>query len=168
MRFFLIEPEPVPAGDDVGTEYDHSGLYPHPTRLGFEFDGWLGGRLLEGAWTYIVTRSVGERLRTAQLSGFEIKAVSVAMSAEGQEMYPDLVLPEFEWLDVGGTVGADDFGVDSSRLLVAWRSRSAYSGNPGGSMRKTPLVLKNVSQSSPNFLEGLFLQSSTWPTYCGV
>ncbi|MEV6105857.1 hypothetical protein AB0M28_14235 [Streptomyces sp. NPDC051940] len=86
--------------------------------LVYEFDGWLGGCIVEGAWTYIATNRVANRLAGQSLTGCVVRDVEVLKSEEFEERHPNVTLPEFVWLDVNGEAGVDDFGSDQSRMLV--------------------------------------------------
>ncbi|MBA4017919.1 MAG: hypothetical protein C0483_12145 [Pirellula sp.] len=123
MVWSVLEPE-VAGGWGERTVADTSIHPPRVTVLHYKFDGWLGDELLESFPCYIVTSQLGRALTAAGLNGFRLAVVEVTASEQFAEMYPDVHLPAFEWLQVVGVAGVDDFGVSADhQLVVSERAR---------------------------------------------
>jgi hypothetical protein len=119
MPYFVLEPE-VAGGWGEHTVADRSSHPPKVTHLHYEFQGWLGDELLESFPCFIVTQRLANRLRSSQLSGFSLSEAEVSASDKFMERHPGQELPSFEWLQVLGTPGVDDFALSvGARLVVS-------------------------------------------------
>jgi len=116
--YMLLQPE-VAGGLGERTVMDTTLTPPRVKRLHYEFEGWLGDDLLESYPVFVLTRVMGERLRKAGLRGFTLREVDVSRSEVFEELHPQRELPAFEWLDVDGSPGGDDLGLDPQARLVA-------------------------------------------------
>ena len=129
MSYFFIEPE-VAGGLGHHTILDSSTHPPKIEKLHYTFDGWLGDVLLESFPCYIVTKSVGNKMLQADLTGFSFDKVETSASDEFAEFYPARVLPEFFWLKVTGKAEFDDFGVaEDLRLVISSRALELFQAN---------------------------------------
>lgn len=118
MIFKSLSPE-VAGGWGPNTEFTRTpGVGVTVQKLHYMFDGWLGDALLESISCYIVLRVLGNRLLSCKFSGFELKPVETSVSEEFRDLYADLELPDFVWLDITGRAGIDDFGMSKEGLLV--------------------------------------------------
>jgi hypothetical protein len=117
MRFFYIEPE-VAGGFGKNSLLDHSFKPPRVARLHCAFDGWMGDALVETFPCLIATNEAVSALKTAGLRGVEYAEVEVSTSELFRHLYPNLGLPDFEWLQVIGTAGENDFGIAPDRRFV--------------------------------------------------
>ncbi|MER8446107.1 hypothetical protein NKH52_23220 [Mesorhizobium sp. M1066] len=101
---------------------DRSVHPPLVTRLHYEFDGWLGDRMVASFPCYLVTEDVAEKILKSEFSGVTFDKVEVTTSELFEEMQPDQKLPPFVWLKVNGDAGRDDFGIAKDlRLVVSER-----------------------------------------------
>ena len=122
MTFYRLQPE-VAGGWGPNTRFTRTPGRPVVVhRLHYVFDGWLGDELLESGSCFIVTRRLAQLLTDCRLSGFELRPVEISQSELFDELYPDRLLPAFEWLQVTGESGVDDFGVDEGYGLVVSKS----------------------------------------------
>ncbi|MCA3078639.1 MAG: hypothetical protein ING71_07625 [Rhodocyclaceae bacterium] len=117
MAFFILEPE-VAGGFGPETVLDRSVHPPRPTVFNYEFDGWLGDPLVETVANFVVTLSLRKNLEVARASGIAFGDVKISKSGEFEDLYPDTELPEFSWMQVSGSPGFDDFGLNSDHRLV--------------------------------------------------
>jgi hypothetical protein len=116
MSFFVLEPE-VAGGFGQRTLLQSNTHPPIVTYLHFELQGWLGDELLEVFPCYVVTESLGKRLREARLTGFEFASIEVTQSPEADDLLPG-TLPVFVWLKINGRAGIDSFGISIDNKLV--------------------------------------------------
>jgi hypothetical protein len=117
VTFFRVEPE-VAGRLGPKTIIDRRDHPPRVDKLHYVFEGWLGDELLESFPCFVVTADAAARLEAARLAGFELRPVEIGTSESFDELHPDRTLPDFRWLDVGGTARRDDFGVDDDGMLV--------------------------------------------------
>jgi hypothetical protein len=115
--YFKIEPE-VAGGLGERTRMDVSTHPPKVFHLHYEFDGWSGDGILESFPCFIVTATKADQLESMDASGFQLRDVEISKSPTFEELFPNLDLPDFRWLDVSGTPGKDDFGIDADGVLV--------------------------------------------------
>lgn len=125
MDWFTLEPE-VAGGWGEGTVANTTTHPPVVSVLHYCFDDWFGDELVESFPCFIVSRRVARALLTARLTGFGLARVHQSTSATFEELHPGRILPEFEWLQVAGAAGVDDFGLSSDhRLVVSARALAA-------------------------------------------
>ena len=117
MKYYYLEPE-VAGGFGKNTIMDTNVHPPIVSKLNYEFDGWLGDELLEAFPIYIATSHLADLISQKALTGFTIGDVEVSRSGEFQDLYPNRELPNFVWLQIGGQVGKDDFGITEEHKLV--------------------------------------------------
>ena len=117
MRFFIIEPE-VAGGFGPDTVLDFSVHPPRPIKFNYQFDGWLGDPLVEAVASFIVTVSLKDLLEKNFVSGIKFGDVDITKSGEFEDLCPDMVLPDFCWMQIYGTPGSDDFGLSAQHRLV--------------------------------------------------
>ncbi len=117
MKHFILEPE-VAGGIGKNTVLDRSVHPPVPIRFNYEFSGWLGDSLLETVASFIVTKSLGEQIKSSGLTGANFGEVEISKGGQFEDLYPNTELPEFVWLQIKGVAGVDDFGLSSKHLLV--------------------------------------------------
>jgi uncharacterized repeat protein (TIGR02543 family) len=93
------------------------------TRLGYEFDGWLGDDLVTSVPVTIATTCVRDAITAAGLTGVEFADVLVTRSGEFDDvMGADAELPEWVWLRPVGVPGRDDAWAGRwNRLTVSQR-----------------------------------------------
>lgn len=115
--FYYIDPE-VAGGLGENTVMDTSQHPPVVHKLEYEFQGWLGDELLEAFPCFIVSKSLGDKLTSADLSGFKLDKVEVSRSDLFDELNNQDVLPAFLWLKVTGEPGVHDFGLAKNHRLV--------------------------------------------------
>ncbi|MEE4371635.1 hypothetical protein V2K69_14345 [Pseudomonas alliivorans] len=114
---YYIEPE-VAGGLGETSIIDTSCHPPKITRLEYKFEGWLGDDLLEGFPCFIVTKRLADAISKKRLSGFCLKPLKISKSENFLELYPDLKLPDFKWLEIVGSAGVDDLGLAENHILV--------------------------------------------------
>ncbi|MEE4137858.1 hypothetical protein [Pseudomonas viridiflava] len=91
---------------------------PKVTKLEYKFNGWLGDDLLESFPCFIVSRKLADALSKKKLSGYYFTPMTTSKSEIFKELQPQTDLPEFQWLQVSGSAGRDDFGLAKNHLLV--------------------------------------------------
>lgn len=125
MGWCILEPE-VAGGWGRRAVADTTTHPPRVSALHYEFDGWLGDELLESFPCFIVTHRLAERLAAGGLTGFRRAPVEVTRSEQFECLYPGRELPAFEWFQVIGAAGLDDFGLTADhRLVVSERALGA-------------------------------------------
>lgn len=93
--------EPEVAGElGAGSMLDLSVHPPRVSKLEYIIKGWLGDDLLETFPCYIVTTPLAQSLVAAQLSGLHLDNISIVISDEFRELYPNRRIPDFRWLRV--------------------------------------------------------------------
>lgn len=119
MAFYYIRPEVAGSVGPRSVE-DRSVHPPIVTRLHYEFDGWLGGAILESFPCYIVTDPLKKALEDEGFTGCEFDEVEISASEQFADLYPERVeaLPKFHWLKLTGKAGNDDLGMSSDHVLV--------------------------------------------------
>lgn len=115
--WYQVEPE-VPGGWGVATVADTSVHPPKVEALHIEFDGWIGGELLETFPSFVISERLASRLVSAGLTGFSLDEVRVSASAEYSSETPFNELPKWKWFKVEGVAGHEDFGITADHLLV--------------------------------------------------
>lgn len=113
---YILEPE-VAGGWGEGTEADTSCHPPKVSKLIYAFDGWLGDELLESFPCFIVSQNLANLITNSSLTGYTLAPVKIVKSENFLELYPNLELPSFHWLQVNGTVGINDFAVNRNHIL---------------------------------------------------
>jgi hypothetical protein len=118
VRYLRLSP--AVAGDlGPDTEMDTTHVPPRVKSLHYEFDTWLGDALVESYPIFLVTKEAADGLLHHNFSGFKIRPVKVTTSEVFAEVHSG-ELPDFVWLDVHGSPGADDLGLEKdARLVVA-------------------------------------------------
>jgi hypothetical protein len=123
MRYHVLSPEVAAMGLGNRTVVNASFHPPRVLHLHYDFDVWLGDDLVAAFPCFLVTERLAHELRASGLTGYELKSVELSKSDLFQDLYPGLDLPTFVWLDVNGSPGVDDFGVDKQgRLIVSDRA----------------------------------------------
>jgi hypothetical protein len=117
MIYFRVEPE-VAGGFGEHTIIDRPSGKMVVRKLHYEFDGWLGDALLESCPCFIVTETAKKTLQSAGLTGVRFDKVEVTTSELFEQLYPNRRLPKFVWLQIDGTPGQDDFGIDQHYGIV--------------------------------------------------
>jgi hypothetical protein len=113
MKFFFLDPEV--GGNIVCSEMDQNGQV---RRLHYEFDGYLGGAIVESVAHYIVTEEAKKELEAIRASGMRFDSVETSTSDLFDEIHPGERLPKFVWLKIVGRPGEDDFGMAPDQRLV--------------------------------------------------
>lgn len=117
MKYYHIEPE-VAGELGKNTILNTDTHPPLVSVLNYEFKGWQGGQLLESFPCFIATKHLSELLLQNNLSGFSIDSVEITKSEQFNQMYLDVILPEFVWLKINGKAGSDDFGISESKKML--------------------------------------------------
>jgi hypothetical protein len=117
----VVEPE-VAGGLGPNTILDVGVHPPVVSRLHYEFDGWLGDVLLETFPCFIVTDDARQRLVDRRFTGARFDEVEISASLQFEELYPEVRLPRFAWLQVIGEAGKTDFGTIAGRLVISERA----------------------------------------------
>lgn len=123
----LFRLDPDPAGElGDGTEYVE-GAPPRVSQVEWLFDYVPDDELLYRHPVYLVSRSLGERLDAAGVSGYELRDAELSKSDNWEDMEdPDTDVPDFRWLEVTGRPGEEDLGLDErARLVVTQRGLDA-------------------------------------------
>jgi hypothetical protein len=117
MQFYIVRPE-VPGGLGENTVMDHSGDRVGVSHLEYEFEGWNGDELITAHPVFAATSALAARFVQAGLTGFRTRDMEVTRSEDFEQFYPDREIPPFTELVIDGTVGLDDFAIDSGNDLV--------------------------------------------------
>lgn len=118
MSFHVLSPE-VAGGLGERSQLDTTVHPPRVYRLHYEVQGWSGDELLESFPCYLVSPALAAQLSSADLTGAQFADVEVTISS-GAEDWVDPAVLQFRWLQVSGTPGNDDLGVDeTARLIVS-------------------------------------------------
>lgn len=117
MSHHFIEPE---VAGELGENsiLDASVHPPKVDKLHYKFSDWFGDVILESFPCFIVTKDAAIALRGAGVTGVRYSDVEVSASDDFRAMYPGRELPNFEWLEVMGSAGVNDFGIASDFRLV--------------------------------------------------
>jgi len=116
---YYIEPE-IAGGLGEATIIDTSCHPPKIKELEYKFDGWLGDDILEAFPCYIITEDLAKAILANTLKGVSFKPVKTTKSDEFSELFPDLKLPDFQWLIIEGSGCLDDFWLTNDcRLAVS-------------------------------------------------
>ena len=121
--FKTIEPE-VAGGFGEDTKLDNTVHPPIVYQLHYEFQGWLLNDILETFPCFIVTENLKKAILEAALTGVDFDYVKVSASYEFKQLYPEAVLPTFNWMKIFGKAGQNDFGISDKLLLII--SEKAY------------------------------------------
>lgn len=97
---------------------DRSVHPPRVHKLHLHFVGWRGSDLVECFPAFAVTQQLADALLFSTCTGFVLREVELTVDEQLTELYPDLPIPGFLWLQVVGVAGADDFGLDDSHSLI--------------------------------------------------
>ena len=117
MRYYEVKP--LVAGDlGDGTVMDTSIHPPIVSELHYHFAGWLGDSLVTSFPCFLVTEEAERALLAIGISGAVFADAEVTISEDFHRVQPDVVLPPFVWLKVGGKAGHDDFGINQNLNLV--------------------------------------------------
>jgi hypothetical protein len=124
--FYFVEPE-VGGGLGDSTVIDASCHPPIVSSLEYRFEGWLGDELLESFPCFIVTKSLARKMLEKKISGFSLDRVLITVSDEFREVNPNILLPEFLWLKIGGSPGVDDLGLSlDNRLVISQKAKGVF------------------------------------------
>ena len=110
MKCYQAEPE-VAGGFGENTIIDRTSGKMVVRKLHYEFDGWDGDVLLTSSPSFIVTELAKKELESIGATGIRFDKVEVTTSELFRELYPNLQLPKFVWLQIEGKPGRDDFGI---------------------------------------------------------
>ncbi|WP_099227822.1 hypothetical protein [Pseudomonas viridiflava] len=122
--YHYIEPE-VAGGLGEGTIINTSCHPPKIEKLEYRFDAWLGDDILETFPCYIVTTELAKAIKLNKLTGVSFLPVKISKSEFFLETYPDLELPQFQWMSVYGEAGTHDFGLSKNyRLAISYSAMS--------------------------------------------
>lgn len=118
MSYYLLEPEVAgELGEDTVMDVD-----VHPpvvTRLQYVIQDWLGDEILESTPCFVVTEHLAGLIGAAGLSGYRLADAEVVLSEDAEELAGGPVdLPKWQWLQLTGTAGTDDFGASANGSLV--------------------------------------------------
>jgi uncharacterized repeat protein (TIGR02543 family) len=114
-KYFILKPEVAGGFGENTIMIDPSARPPRFSRFHYQFDGWLGDELLTTVACFIVTKNLGEALRSCGLTGFSIGDVEVTKSSEYERRTKTVPLPPFYWLKIEGNPAQDDFGLAADR-----------------------------------------------------
>jgi hypothetical protein len=114
-RAHSVKPE-VAGGLGPNTELDPSVHPPRVHRLHYVFEGWLGDDLVESFPCFLATERLAEGIDAAGLTGVTWALVQVEKSEQAEMFFPDIILPAWRWMRLGGNA-ADDFWADASAVL---------------------------------------------------
>jgi hypothetical protein len=117
MQFYVVRPE-VPGGLGDNTVMDHSGDRVGVSHLHIEFEGWLGDELITAHPAFAATTALADKFKRAGLTGFHTRDMEVTRSEDFEEDFPGREIPPFTELVIDGTVGLDDFAINSDSDLV--------------------------------------------------
>jgi hypothetical protein len=117
--FYTIKPEV--AGNIANSEFlDRSARPPKINKLHYEFDGWSGDDIITSIATYILTERLKSSLELEQLSGMKFEEVDTSTSDQFKELYGEMKLPKFYWMQIIGQLGETDFAMlDKHRLVIS-------------------------------------------------
>ncbi|MQM26554.1 hypothetical protein [Glycomyces albidus] len=118
MSYYLLEPEVAgELGED--TVMDTSVHPPAVTRLQYVIQDWLGDEILESTPCFVVTEHLAGLIEAAGLSGYRLADAEVVLGEDAEELAEGPIdLPKWQWLQLTGTAGADDFGASANGSLV--------------------------------------------------
>ncbi|WP_112137009.1 hypothetical protein [Glycomyces dulcitolivorans] len=118
MSYYLLEPEVAgELGED--TVMDTSVHPPVVTRLQYVIQDWLGDEILESTPCFVVTEHLAGLIGAAGLSGYRFADAEVVLGEDAEELADGPIdLPKWQWLQLTGTAGSDDFGASSNGSLV--------------------------------------------------
>jgi len=118
MNYFLLEPEVAGELGD-GTVMDTSVHPPVVSRLQYVIQDWLGDEILESTPCFVVTEHLAGLIEAAGLSGYRLAGAEVVLGEDAEELADGPIdLPKFQWLQLPGSAGTDDFGASSNGSLV--------------------------------------------------
>jgi hypothetical protein len=114
---YLVEPE---VAGELGprTVLDTTVHPPIVSRLHYEIGGWLGSELLESFPVWIASDRFVTTVSGAGLTGFRTAEAEVTLSEDARERLGEREIPHFQWFQVTGTIGVDDFAVQPPGTLV--------------------------------------------------
>lgn len=115
--FYLLYPE-VAGGKGPHTRMDTSTHPPVVEHLEYRFEAYDGEALVTTFPCFIVTQTLAKCLEESSLHGYLLGEVEVSRSAEMEELYPTVELPEFRLLTINGVPTVDDFGLLYSQDLI--------------------------------------------------
>jgi len=106
MRYALRTEVPGQIGDQAEIDY---GVVPNRVMVfHVEMDGWMGDDLCAaGGNNYFVTQRLRDAIMEEGLTGCRWESMVVTRSVIFDELQPDVVLPQFWWLQVGRGTGQD-------------------------------------------------------------
>ncbi|THV30171.1 hypothetical protein [Glycomyces paridis] len=118
MSYYLLGPEVAgELGDD--TVMDASAHPPTVSRLQYVVQDWLGDEILESTPCFIVTDHLAGLIEGAGLTGYRLAEADVVLGEDAEELAGGPIdLPKFQWLQLPGRAGSDDFGASANGSLV--------------------------------------------------
>lgn len=122
--YYVLDPE-VPGELGERTELEVAPDGSRVLRLHYEFRaGCQGDDLATSHPVFIISERVGLILQREGLSGFRLAEMEQSVDDEVRKLRPGFELPTFRWLQLTGTPGQDDFGVNNGYLIVSERALS--------------------------------------------
>ena len=117
-----IEPE-VAGGLGRKTIMDTNTYPPIVKTLNYEFNGWLGDDILESFPCFIISERLKKAIKKNNLTGINFDNVIITKSREFIDLYPDKILPNFQWAKISGKMYFDDFIIGKDyRLIISDRA----------------------------------------------
>jgi hypothetical protein len=117
-KYYQLEPE---VSGEIGDKTIFSQNPLQIKELEFVFKGWLGDCLIECFPIYLITQKVVSKFVEKKITGYTINDVKVKTAYPFNELYSDIKLPPFTWLNITGTAYKDDFGIENKMLVVSER-----------------------------------------------
>ncbi len=117
-EFFQLEPEV--SGELGANAIINNSIHPPKVeKLEFVFKGWLGDCLIECFPVFLITEKVAKKLTENNITGFSIKSLEIRKDYPFDELYPNLILPKFVWIDINGEAKKSDFGIKENLLITS-------------------------------------------------
>jgi hypothetical protein len=128
MKYYCLEPE-VAGDTGDNTVADWTIHPPVVSKLHYEMEFRPDDALLATHPCWIATVAAMNAIKSAKLTGATFGDVEVTMVEQLRDFEPDLNLPDFVWLKIGGKPGNDDFGVAPNlKLVVSERALKLLQG----------------------------------------
>ena len=116
MKFYTIDPD-VP-GRTHGETIRAFRSGHHPENVRYIFECWPEADVVQTFPIFLVSEKLALALRSAKLTGFELKACESSKGDQFHIASPGYgELPKYFWLDVNGKSEQDDFGISNDLML---------------------------------------------------